>query len=289
VRDLSCKCTSEELLKAFTVDEISPKDVKCDVGDTWYIHFSCEKDATTALIASWGKTIKGIPLQARMKNQVIPQRYKQTQSNIHHKFRLMSPIELPLNETFNFWDDKLTHERFWDQRKCIVMSTFVENHKLRVDASTSSKADGTDILKETSWSVSESRDLTKQRYRARKHKRKGGATRSRIKSDENHLPNDFRCEFIKRETSASITKISSISGGMSSKQKMYRDTANEKSCIRILLPLKAASSMYSNEKLVFNDSFQSFRREADSSIKVNERQIDAFSKEFNVILNGNHS
>jgi hypothetical protein len=297
VRDLTCKCTDEEVQEAFTVDDISPKYVMRDMSDTWYIHFSCEKDATTALIASWGKTIRGVPIQARMKNQVIPQRYRQKQSNLRQMCGLKSEdlsyclLELPSFRTQHHWHYGLIQERWWDERNCIRMRTFNETETFHVDTSSSisSKADSTDILKDISWQFSGSHDTPKQRYRARKHKRKRKATRLSRQYSEINQPSNLGCDIIEEKISTSIaSKKTSISGSRS-EVKMYLDIPSEMPCTRILFPVQAGSdAMYSDDTVLTEVSFQSVREESDSN-DVDRTCINAFSEHFNVILSGVHS
>lgn len=69
VRDMPIDCSVQEIVQAFTTDNGPPENVKLNIGNTWYVSFSTEADAVTAVAAAWGKTMRGHPIQACMKSE----------------------------------------------------------------------------------------------------------------------------------------------------------------------------------------------------------------------------
>lgn len=69
LRDLSADCDARVILNALSFENIQPKSVRPDVGDTWYVTFASEAEAISALSSCRGKDIEGIPIRARIKSE----------------------------------------------------------------------------------------------------------------------------------------------------------------------------------------------------------------------------
>jgi hypothetical protein len=88
VQGLPPDCTEQEIVDVFTTGSVEPKNVRQDAGNTWYINFSTGADAVSAVAASWGKKVRGSPIQARMKTEAPVQMQS---SNYPPTHNAMSP------------------------------------------------------------------------------------------------------------------------------------------------------------------------------------------------------
>eukprot|EP00581_Thalassiosira_minuscula_P018048 CAMPEP_0183734618 /NCGR_PEP_ID=MMETSP0737-20130205/44289_1 /TAXON_ID=385413 /ORGANISM="Thalassiosira miniscula, Strain CCMP1093" /LENGTH=917 /DNA_ID=CAMNT_0025968145 /DNA_START=198 /DNA_END=2951 /DNA_ORIENTATION=- len=63
-----------EILSAFTTDTIRPKSAFLDHGNTnrWFVSFGSEADAKAAILASSERTIGGMPVNAKLKSELLP-------------------------------------------------------------------------------------------------------------------------------------------------------------------------------------------------------------------------
>lgn len=71
IRDVPSDSATESILNAFTVDGVVPKSARPDVSNTWYITFSSESDAQTAIKLTKNGTIDGWPIKARIKSDSV--------------------------------------------------------------------------------------------------------------------------------------------------------------------------------------------------------------------------
>lgn len=71
VRDMPTDVKLEDVISAFSTVSIKPISARPDVGKTWYVTFETKDDAVTALLESNGKTIAGVPIQGRLKIEIL--------------------------------------------------------------------------------------------------------------------------------------------------------------------------------------------------------------------------
>eukprot|EP00559_Dactyliosolen_fragilissimus_P002323 CAMPEP_0184860980 /NCGR_PEP_ID=MMETSP0580-20130426/5761_1 /TAXON_ID=1118495 /ORGANISM="Dactyliosolen fragilissimus" /LENGTH=941 /DNA_ID=CAMNT_0027358283 /DNA_START=165 /DNA_END=2990 /DNA_ORIENTATION=- len=72
LRDIPSDWPKDKIANVFTFDSVTPKTVRPDVGNTWYITFLSESDALDAVARTRNQSIDGLPVKARIKSEAVP-------------------------------------------------------------------------------------------------------------------------------------------------------------------------------------------------------------------------